>query len=476
MQKNSDTEKFTDPNPRIILPIRTILPITSIGVFMAAMDGSIVNVSLLTIATSLSTDMAGIRWIVLIYLLTMSALMGLAGSLGDTYGRKVVFQIGMSFFILGSLLSGISTSLFFLIGSRIVQAIGAAGMMANGLGLVMTYVDPNKRGRAIGINSFVVAAALSTGPVLGGILTESIGWPSIFLINVPIGAIGIILVQRIIPETERSSNSQFDFIGVALFAAATFSLISGITFTFDGVSIGVVLLLISIATFLLFLYHENNHPHPMMSLKLLKNRKIATGALSALLCYMGINGVFFLFPFFYQEVLLLSQSQTGILLIVSPIVMSFTGPIAGFLSEKIDTRMLATGGAILELFFIMCLSLISSEMSLPVILSLVGFSAGSLAIFTNSNGTSVMNIAPRKDLSIVSGILNLSRTIGFSIGTALSTALFGLFFGMNSLTNIDYNSTYYHSLGGTFIILGLIVGIGAIISYARGPERKIAPT
>ena len=156
--------------------------------------------------------------------------------------------------------------------------------------------------------------------------------------------------------------------------------------------------------------------------------------------------------------------------------MSLTGPIAGFLSEKIDTRMLATGGAILELFFIICLSLISSEMSLPIILLLVGFSAGSLAIFTNSNGTSVMNIAPRKDLSIVSGILNLSRTIGFSIGTALSTAIFSLFFSMNSRTNIDYNSTYYQSLGGTFIILGLFVGIGAIISYSRGPERKITPS
>ncbi len=470
MYDNSGSEVNSISYARLILPISTILPITSIGVFMAAMDGSIVNVSLLTIAASLNTNMAGIRWIVLVYLLTMSALMGLGGSLGDTFGRKRIFQIGMLFFVLGSLLSGVATSLLFLTMARIVQAIGAAGMMSNGLGLVMTYVDPRKKGRAIGINSFVVAIALSTGPVLGGILTENVGWPSIFIINIPIGLIGIILVQRVIPETETKNNTNFDFIGVILFASTTFSLIAGITFTFDEELIGPLFLFSSMVCFILFLYCENHHPNPMMSIKLLKNRKITAGAISAMLCYMGINGVFFLFPFFYQEVLLFTQSQTGLLLIVSPAVMSLTGPVAGYLAEKVDTRMLATGGAILEVIFILALSLINSEMNLIVILLLVGLSAGSLAIFTNSNGTSVMNIAPREDLSIVSGILNLSRTIGFSIGTALSTALFGMFFGLNPLKNVDYNLTYYQSLGTTFIILGLFVALGALVSYARGSE------
>ncbi|MHA2100894.1 MAG: MFS transporter, partial [Candidatus Kariarchaeaceae archaeon] len=152
------------------IPLRLILPITSIGIFMSAMDGSIVNVSLKTIADDLNTDINGVRWVVIAYLLTISSLIGLSGSLGDIFGRKKVFQSGMVVFSLGSLFCSLSQSLTILVVSRVIQAIGASAIMANGLAIVITYINPKIRGRAIGINSVVVAGSLATGPVVGGIL------------------------------------------------------------------------------------------------------------------------------------------------------------------------------------------------------------------------------------------------------------------------------------------------------------------
>ncbi|MFX1508579.1 MAG: MFS transporter, partial [Promethearchaeota archaeon] len=211
----------------IIIPLRKILPITAIGTFMSAMDGSIVNISLFTIAGALNTDMEGVRWITIIYLLVISSLIGIGGSLGDNYGRKKIFQLGMLLFILGSFLCASSFSLEVLVLSRALQAIGAAGLLANGLALVITYVEPSVKGRAIGINSLVVASALSTGPALGGFLTKFVGWPSIFLINIPLGLIGIILVHLYIPETFEK-RYKLDFGGMIIFMITTFSLVQGI--------------------------------------------------------------------------------------------------------------------------------------------------------------------------------------------------------------------------------------------------------
>jgi EmrB/QacA subfamily drug resistance transporter len=450
---------------------------------MSAMDGSIVNISLETMRISLGTDIAGIRWVTIIYLLVISSLIGFGGWLGDNYGRKNIFQLGMGIFIFGSLLCSFSFSLELVILSRIIQAIGAAGNMANGLAIVITYVDPRWRGRAIGLNSLVVASALSTGPVLGGILTEFFGWPSIFLINLPIGMVGIILTQVAIPETPKNPVGNLDYLGMISFAITVFTFVLGVTFFFNSeqnletILLGALLFLVSLITGIFFIFQENRHSNPMISIRIMRDRKILAGAVSAFFCYLTINGAFFLMPFFFQDVLDFSQSFTGLLMIIAPLVMSISGPIAGLLAERIDAWKLATTGALLQGMFILFLSMINPNMSLVTILILIALSAGSLAIFTNSNGTSVMNASPKAHISVVSGILNLSRNVAFALGTALSTSLFALFFAMNNVTasqgSHEYNMAYYAGLEVTFFIFVLFAIVGAIISLLRGREKPI---
>jgi len=444
---------------------------------MSAMDGSIVNVSLVTIAKALNTDMEGVRWIVIVYLLVISALIGIGGSLGDIHGRKMIFQLGMLLFMLGSFFCAFSPTLEFLILSRILQALGAAALTANGLALVITYVEPSIRGRAIGLNSLVVAAALSTGPVVGGILTEFIGWPSIFILNLPIGLIGIILVQQYIPETTKKDISKLDYRGMTLFIVIAFSFVQGILVLFEGSFWGLIFIFIAFVCSLLFVFFENSHPTPMISIGIMKNRGILIGIISSFLCYMVYYSVVFLLPFYYQDVLSFEPSQTGILMIVPPLAMAIMGPFAGFFAEKVDAKKSTTIGAISLSLFVISLAIlfiIFPRNTLDIlffIIPLVAIAAGSLTVFTVSNGTSVMNNAPEGDVSVVSGLIGLSRNIGFALATTISSAIFTFLFTLNNPENLTsgsgFISSYYFTLGEVYFIFAILALLGAVISYNR---------
>ncbi len=454
------------------VPLKVILPVTSIGTFMSALDASIVNIALPTIADAFSTSINGVRWVSIIYLLTISSTIGIVGSFGDAHGRKKIFQLGMSIFVIGSIFCSIAPNIEFLIVSRAIQAIGAAGLQANGLALVVTYIDPDKRGRAIGINSLVVASALTTGPALGGFLTQYYGWQSIFLINIPIGVVGVITVQLILKETQTKPDTQMDIKGMSLFIITTFGFISGILFYFDGYTLAGLLIPVSIASCILFVKQESKHPNPVLSVRIMKQRQIMFGALAAVFCYLVINSLIFLLPFYFQDVRGLSESKTGAYLVVVPLAMSIMGPPSGLLAEKFSAKKLATLGAILQFSVTLTLGIIfviqEDRIADWIIILLIGFTAAFLAVFTNPNGTSIMNASQKSELSSVSGIISLARNFGFTLGISLSSLLFDKF--RNRFHHDVEAVAYTQGLGWTLIVLSFFAFIGGIVSYKRGKE------
>jgi EmrB/QacA subfamily drug resistance transporter len=461
------------------IPLRLILPITSIGIFMSAMDGSIVNVSLKTIADDLNTDINGVRWVVIAYLLTISSLIGLSGSLGDIFGRKKVFQSGMVVFSLGSLFCSLSQSLPTLVLSRVIQAIGASAIMANGLAIVITYINPKIRGRAIGINSVVVAGSLATGPVVGGILTQLWGWQSIFLLNIPVGIIGFFATQLVIKETPRSEIVDLDLRGMGLFAFSAFAFITGFIFMFDGYLFGGFLFVISFFGIYQFYQNEVAHSNPILPVNLIKDKQIMMGVGSAIFAYMSINTLIFLFPFYLQEILEYNQSKTGFFMAVVPLSLAIAGPITGFLAERIKAKKLATAGISIQTISLIVLGIsfivLKSKFSILFILVLTTVNAAFLSVFTNSNSTSIMNASPKSKISIISGTLNLSRNIGFTMGTAISSTFFTLFqrfFDPERTTEgKEFESAYYLAIGFTFLLFAFLNSFGIILSWKRGEER-----
>lgn len=448
-----------------------IVAATSFGVFLSALDASIVNVSLVTIKDSLGVTMAAIQWVVVAYLLIMTSAMPLMGKLGDRLGKTKVFQLGMLVFISGSFLCAISIGLEMLVAARVFQALGASMLSANGLALVTYFTTTQNRGRAIGMNSIVLAAALGSGPVLGGVLSQFYGWPSIFLVNLPIGIIGFLVVQIIVPETESVKEIKFDSIGAALFFSLLFLLIYFVTVS-PGASLGVSILFIEaiLISLLAFIIREGSFHSPIITTEVLKDKRISSSIFSAILAYMAMVPISFLLPFYLQEALDFNQSMTGVFLMVQPIMISITGPIAGFVSERWCARNQTVVG-----LFVQLTGLIFIAFAIPnVILMAVGVAimGTGLSFFSVANGNFVMTAAPKRYMGVVSALTNIARTTGFSIATALVTTVFGLFFLITNPGGITsgpiFATSYGQAVELTIWVFTVLVIIAAIISSLRG--------
>lgn len=451
-----------------------IVGATSFGVFLGGLDASIVNVSLVTMMDSFETTIDAIQWVVVAYLLVLTSTMPLMGKFGDRYGKKRIFQMGMLVFTLGSIGCAISIGLVMLIIARILQALGAAMITANGLALVTYFTTPQNRGRAIGLNSVVLAAALGSGPVLGGILTQLFGWPSIFLVNLPVGTMGLFIVQIAVPLTEKVQETRFDVIGAGLFFSFLFLIIYYVTVaTTSAIAIRLVLIAGAVITFVGFIIREKTFESPVISIDVLTDKRISVSIFSALLAYMSMVPVSFLLPFYLQEALGFSQMTTGVFLVIQPIMISVTGPIAGLVSERVNAQVQTTIGLIVQLSGLVILALmIPNVFGMGVGVAVMGTG---LSFFNVANGNFIMTSAPKKYMGVVSALTNLARTTGFSIATALVTTIFGVFF-------LTYNpwgfgsgplfvAGYSRALQSSIWVFSALTVIAAIISTIRGLNK-----
>ncbi|MHA1633834.1 MAG: MFS transporter [Candidatus Thorarchaeota archaeon] len=451
-----------------------IVGATSIGIFLSALDASIVNVSLFTMKESFGVTIGLIQWVVVAYLLVMTSTMPLMGKFGDRFGKKKIFQLGMLIFVVGSFACAISIGFELLVIGRIIQALGAAMISANGLALVTYFTTPQNRGRAIGLNSIVLAAALATGPVLGGVLSQLFGWQSIFLVNLPIGIFGYFLVQFAVPKTEPIKETRFDTIGAALFFSFLFLLIYYVTISTTADFITSIFLIVgAIISFVAFYFRERSFEAPIITIEVLTDKKISASIFSALLAYMGMVPISFLLPFYLQEALGFDQSTTGLFLVVQPLMISIMGPIAGFISERVNAKIQTTAG-----LFVQFAGLAILAWAVPnIILMAVGVAimGSGLSIFSVANGNFIMTSAPKKYMGVVSALTNIARTTGFSVATALVTTIFGVFFVVTNPLGFEsgyiFATAYGQALISTIWMFSFLVIIAAIISSLRGMNQ-----
>jgi len=210
---------------------KQILFAVAIGTFIAPLDASVVNIALPSISEYYQVSVATAEWIVMIYLLVISSLLLSYGRMGDLYGYKKIYLSGFAVFTIGSLFSAISPNINLLIAFRAFQALGAGMLMAMGPAIITEITPREERGRALGTTAVAVSAALTAGPVIGGLLTTHFGWPSIFLINLPIGFIGMLWANRVIPHLRGGERQSFDFIGAALLALALTSILFALSYS-----------------------------------------------------------------------------------------------------------------------------------------------------------------------------------------------------------------------------------------------------
>ena len=403
-----------------------VMAAVAMSIFLATIDGSIVNVALPTLVRDLNTDFATIQWVILSYLLTMTTLMLSIGRLGDMIGKKSIFTAGFVVFTAGSVLCGLAPNAYWLIAFRVVQAVGAAMTLALGAAIITEAFPGNERGRALGLIGTIVSLGVIIGPTIGGIIIEVISWHWIFFVNLPVGIVGTVMAWRFLPNFKPLGRQRFDYWGALTLFTSLLALLLALTL---GQQLGfgdsriTLLFGVCLVFMIIFVLIETRTAQPMINLKIFKNTLFSVNLVTGFITFVSIAGVFILLPFYLEDVLQYNTQQVGFLLAVIPIGLGIFAPIAGALSDRFGTRPITVLGLVTLLVGYAGLTSLSTETTTwGYILRLMPIGIG-MGIFQSPNNSAIMGAVPRERLGVASGLLSITRTMGQTVGVAILGAL-----------------------------------------------------
>ena len=437
-----------------------------IGIFMATLDGSIVNLALPVLTDVFKTDITTIAWVVMAYLLTITSLLLSLGRISDMIGRKTIFAGGLAVFTLGSGLCAFSTTEGQLILFRIFQGIGAAMLMATGVAIITHAFPPRERGKAMGLIGTVVSIGSMTGPVLGGFLIQRVGWQSIFYINIPVGIVGTIMALKVLHDDEKIKGQSFDIPGALTLFISLVSLLLALS---EGQEKGwdssfiVLLFVSSVVFFIIFINIEIRTKQPVLDIGHFRNKQFAAANISALISFMAMFSVILLMPFLLLKELNYSPETAGLVFMSVPLVMSVVSPISGWLSDRTSSHVLSSIGIGIATLSILSLGYLndnSSFMEVSFRLSLLGLGMG---LFQPPNNSIIMGSLPKEQLGIAAGIMGTMRNIGMVIGVAVSGAVFSnryVFYGNNE-------NSFLSAFHDTLVVSAIICGVAVVVSLVR---------
>ena len=399
-----------------------------VGQFIVGLDQRALLVALPTLSHIFNTSLTTIQWVLLIYDLTLIGLVITFGRLGDLFGRRRFYASGFLIFVLSSALCGAAQSASQIIAFRGLQAMGGAMISANGRAVASVALPPSERGKAMGFASMAFHIGFLTGPTLGGFLIDTIGWRWIFFLNLPIGIWAAYLAWKLLEENrEDVKGISVDFPGAILLMMTCSLFIYGMNqlphLGWRDPTIVKIMVLFLVAL-VLFVFVEMRAKMPILSFSLFRNR-LFTASMSSLFFITSTQAaISFLMPFYLQNILHFSPSQMGWILIASSVVIVMVAPIAGWLSDRMGSRLLCTAGSaliVIAQFFIASLGLDSSipRIIFPLILSGLGW-----AIFNSPNQSAILGSVPRDKVGTASGMNTTTARTGGAMGVALSATLF----------------------------------------------------
>jgi len=438
-----------------------------IGAYMSTLDASIVNISLPTIVRSLDTHLTAVAWVVMAYLIVITGCLLLMGRLSDLFGQRRIYLLGFLTFTLGSAFCGFSPTIYFLIGSRMLQGLGASALMANGSAILTTAYPEEDRGKALGILGSVISAGFLTGPILGGFLVEHLGWRSIFFINLPIGAIGIYLSSKVLDKDGSAEKARLDLLGALLIFLFLASLLLFLNRMARGS--GPLLwgwafpLLLCLGLFILV---ELRSPSPLVDLKLFRRRLFVSSLGASFLSFWMGAAHTFVMPFFLQNILEFSPAKAGMFIFPVGLTVMATAPLGGRFSDRVGVRIPATLGLTLTALAVFSFTLLTpSANDLDILWRQVVLGMG-ISFFNPANNSAIIGSLPREKVGLASSFLALSRNLGLVIGVAFAEMVITFSLPISPLERAKASP----SLGSIQDVwkLVLIIGLAAIlISWTR---------
>ncbi|MBE0431309.1 MAG: MFS transporter [Dehalococcoidia bacterium] len=450
---------------------RVLLLVATMTFFLFPFMASSVNVALPSIGRDLSLDAVTLGWVATAYLLSSAAFLVPVGRIADIYGRKRVFMGGIAIFTVTSLLSGLAGSGAMLIAFRVLQGIGVAMFAGTGVALLTSVFPSAERGRVLGLNAAAVYTGLALGPVLGGILTEHLGWRSIFFLTVPLGLLIIGLgLWKLRGEWTGAMGETFDVVGSIIYSLALVAVVYG--FTLLPEMSGVWLLVGGVVGLFLFARWEMKTRSPVLDMNLFRNsRAFSFSSLAALLEYSPILAVSFLISFYLQYVKGFNPESAGLVLIAMPAASAVLAPFAGRLSDRIEPRIVASVGMALTAMGVAIFIFLDERTPLGLVIGnliLVGLGQ---AFFSSPNTNAIMSSAPVASYGVASAIVATMRQIGFVMGMGVTMLMLALYVGRVEITP-EYYPLFQQSMRGAFMVLSSVCFIGIFVSLARGRIRK----
>jgi len=456
-----------------------ILIAVMLGTFLAPLDASIVNTVLPDIARYFETEISIVQWVPTVYLLTISCLILLYGRMGDMFGHKNIFLYGVAGFTIASTLCGISQSVWMLIAFRAVQGLAAGMLMAVGLAIVTSAFPPHDRGKAIGVYAIAIAAALSLGPTLGGLIAEYLNWRYVFFVNIPVGIVAVIWGARIIPRGSKVPGQRLDYAGAV---TASIFLVTMLLYANRGEEWGWVspfplaLLVTAIVFGGLFYWIERTTVQPMLNMSLFSSRQFSFASLAALLSFMALYAVVFLVPFYLALVLDYSIIKVGLVMAASPIATLLIAPLSGILSDRIGTRIFTVCGMGISAVGLLLLSgLNESSGAWDVIWRLIITGSG-MGMFQSPNNSAIMGSVTPRFMGIASGTIAAMRNVGMVIGIAVAGAVLYTLApeatSHHAALPPHLNEEFVTGLRWAFITAAIFAGIASLSSIAANDSEN----
>ena len=455
---------------------RAVLLVATIASFIFPFMASTVNIALPSLGKELSLDTVMLGWVATAYLLSSAALLVPFGRIADIYGRKKIFTWGIGIFTLSSLLCGLANSATMLIAWRVLQGIGGAMLAGTAVALLTTVFPANERGKVLGI---IVAAAylgLSLGPVLGGVLTQHLGWRSIFFVGALLGllVLGVVL-WKLKGEWTGAKGERFDFAGSAIYVLGLVALVCGFnSFTLLPAGLGAGLIVGGAIGLSLFVMWEMRTGSPVLDISLFKNSRAFTFSnLAALINYSATFAVTFLISLYlqYRPMHPFNAQDAGLILVAMPAVQAVFSPLTGRLSDRIEPRLIASAGMVLNTVGLILFIFLNEETSLKLIIGnliVIGFG---FALFVSPNTNAIMSSVPKTAYGVASATLATMRQVGMVLSLGIAMLMFALYNVGRVQITPEYYPLFQQSMKTSFIIFAVLCFGGIFASLARGKVR-----
>jgi EmrB/QacA subfamily drug resistance transporter len=458
---------------------RLTLATLLLATFMANLDSTIVNIALPTLQHAFGVDASRVATVSLAYLLALCGFLLLGGRLGDLRGPRAVLLAGYALFVGASVGCALSPGVGVLAACRFVQGAGGALLNAT-LGLVVVrFLPADDRGRAFGLITAAGAVGYALGAPVGGFLVQHLGWRSVFWVNVPVGAVGALLVLRALPvePPARDAGAPLDLPGLLLGMVALAATILALNQVQElGLRSPVVLgaAAAGVAGFALFVVRERRASHPLLDLRVLANRDLALGLLATLGVVVLVDGLSFVMPFYFDRVLRLPPGPTGLYLGLFPLVALVASPLGGRIADRLGARRVCAAAAALAVPPCAWFLLLDAGTSRALlVVAFVVFGAGVAAFFAASASLIMSHATPERS-GMTSALLSLNQSLGAVLGVTLCEALYSSALPVGAAAALAPAAR--HAAGvQRAAVLWTVVAVAALLLAARARAAPAAP-